>query len=79
MLNYYLQPDFSKSNYMSPFLKTILPLAILLSSCNTGPYPADIEKWKAEVAEAERSFAKMAKTERASQLLSLPTPPKMQC
>ncbi len=41
----------------------IIPLIFILGSCNYRNDESNIEKWKTEIIETEKAFAKMAKTE----------------
>lgn len=48
---------------MDKVVRGILICFLIVSSCNTKSDIADIEKWKAEIVDTEKSFAELAKKE----------------
>jgi len=48
---------------MDKVVRGIMICFLIVSSCNTKSDIADIEKWKAEIVDTEKSFAELAKKE----------------
>jgi len=45
---------------MKKIIRLVLPISLLLFSCNSFVEEASIEKWKSEIVETEQEFAEMA-------------------